>query len=276
MVETSNSQSPTVNRASAACSESTMPMEGGVKIGDATLFHGDCLEIMKSFPKGIVDLTVTSPPYNLNKKYSGGMTTKTSRKMMKKYEDWYDDELPELEYQQLQTETVSEMMRVTNGSVFYNHRIRYAWHSRNEYRTASNIYHPMQWLSEFPIWSVIIWDRGSGGKPNKRFLQQEEFIYQLGRPKVWNEQGLSNIWKFLPERNEREHVCPFPAGIPIRCIETTTSLGDVVLDPYAGSGTTGVAALRTGRKFVGIERCPKYFEIMRDRITRAHNQTELF
>lgn len=118
-----------------------------------TLLLGDCAEKLKDIPDKSVDVTITSPPYNLNKAASGGGSSKRN------YDGWYPDEMPEDEYQMLQKRIVRELLRITKGSIFYNHKVRYAWHNRNKFRVPSNIYHPMQWLGEFPIWCEIIWDR---------------------------------------------------------------------------------------------------------------------
>ena len=225
------------------------------------LMQGDCLERMKEMTDNSVDCVVTSPPYNLNKRSSGGGSSKMS------YEGWYFDEMPEPNYQEWQRDIVRECLRVSKGSVFYNHRVRYAWHSRNKYRTQSKIYHPMQWLYEFPIWAEIIWDRGgTTGHGNGRVRMADERIYQIGKPKCHNLQELSTVWRISPSKNIG-HVCTFPIEIPSRCIEMATNLGDTVLDPFMGSGTTGVAAQRLGRNFIGIELDEEYYDIANERIT---------
>lgn len=215
-----------------------------VQIDGATLYHGDCLEA--EFPPS--SCVVTSPPYNLNKASSGGGSSKRS------YDGWYPDDLPEREYQGWQRMVLSRLLESCGGSVFYNHRVRYAWHSRNKYRPVCNLYHPMQWLQDFPVWCEIIWHRkGTTGHGNGRFRLAEERIYQIGKPTVFHDMGYPNVWEILPERDS-EHVCPFPIEIPWRCIQTCTNPGDVVLDPFMGSGTTAVAALELGRQFVGFEK----------------------
>lgn len=224
------------------------------------LHQGDCLEVMKGIPDGSVDIVITSPPYNLNKRASGGGSSKQD------YSGWYPDDMPEEEYQGWQKNVIRELLRVTKGSIFYNHRVRYAWHSRNKYRVPSRIYHPMQWLSDFPIWCEIIWDRrGTTGHANRRCRMSDERIYQIGKPAKFNDMGYTTVWQIPPNKNEG-HVCTFPPELVNRCILMGSDEGDVILDPFMGSGTTGVACKNLNRKFIGIELDESYFNIAKERI----------
>lgn len=231
------------------------------------LYHGDCMDVMDDI--GSVDLVVTSPPYNLNKRYSSGGGTAICSKMTKKYEDWYSDDMPEQEYVKWQKDVLSKLANVCVGSIFYNHKIRYAWHNRNKHRTPSNCYHPWDIVSDFPVWSEIIWDRGSPDKPNFRYRLQHEYIYQIKKPKVSRGQSGygSAIWRIRPDSSG--HVCSFPIEIPLRCIEDCSDLGDLVLDPFCGSGTTLLAARSLKRKSIGIEREERYCEMTAQRLAEA-------
>ena len=76
------------------------------------------------------------------------------------------------------------------------------------------------------------------------------------------------IWNIPPERKV-DHPAPFPLSIPYRCIKLGSFVGDVVLDPFMGSGTTAVACIKTKRKFIGIERDKGYIDKAVDRIENA-------
>ena len=225
-----------------------------------TIYHGDCLEILKSLNQTI-EVCVTSPPYNLNKKGSTIQTnTKTSKIMTENFNRWYFDEMPELKYQEWQQKVIRLLTQVCISSIFYNHKIRYAWHPRNLYKTKNRIYHPIHWLSEFNIWCEIIWDRCKIGNPTNRYHNQTEKIYQINKPRKWNNKlRLTNVWRIPPSTNDF-HVCSFPEKLVENCILPTTEIGDIVLDPFSGSGTTGIVAIKHNRKFILIEKDLMFYE----------------
>jgi len=95
-------------------------------------------------------------------------------------------------------------------------------------------------------------------------LRQE---YEHLRPTFHNPGKVSSVWQYPPAPSNG-HETPKPVELMQRIVETTTNPGDTVLDCFAGSGTTGIACIRTGRKFVGIEKDARYFEIARQRLER--------
>lgn len=246
------------------------PWKDKREIGNATLYLGDCLEILPSLD---ADLVVTSPPYNIKKKWWGdrhrpGMHEALQAKFT---DDWYEDEMPEDDYQFWQRGVVRQCLRCA-PTVCYNHKIRYA------IKRAGRVYHPMEFLAEFPLWSEIIWDRGGGPAQNsRRPVPADERIYIFSeRPPVWNDIGLTSVWRIHAGAQGVDHPCPFPEELPKRCVQMFTDPGASVLDPFMGSGTTGVACMNLGRKFIGIEIEPKYYEIACERIENAQRQERLF
>jgi modification methylase len=222
---------------------------------------------MRELPDGCVDAVVTSPPYNLMAQYSDKSQMKQSVSAHR-LDSWYIDTMPEEEYQRWQRECLNGMQRICHNTIFYNHQIRYAWGRKNEW------YHPVHWLDGFEVWCEIVWDRGKGISGAKRPVIADQRIYMIGKPKIWKNIGLTTIWRISEERNS-EHVCPFPVEIPRRCLLMTTESGDLILDPFCGSGTTGVAALRTGRRFIGIEIDSSYCDIARRRIQEEEQSVPL-
>ena len=76
----------------------------------------------------------------------------------------------------------------------------------------------------------------------------------------------SNIWEIAVAQNKTSHTAVYPYQIPYDHIRSWTNEGDIVLDPFMGSGTTGLAALDLKRKFIGIEMCEEYFNLSKERI----------
>lgn len=239
-----------------------------------TLHLGDCTQFRGKAEK--FDAVITSPPYNLNKKYSAGGNSDTAKSYEKKYGAWYFDDMEESEYQEWQKVLIRNLIPMCRGSIFYNHRTRFAWHSRNDYRTPSNIYHPMDWLREFPIWAEIIWDRLGAGPPNERVNQHHEFIYQINRPAGGDLAGESSVWQISPDRERNGHVCPFPLELALRCLKIGTDPGMTVFDPFMGSGTTAVACIKSGRRWEGVELDQTTFDAACKRIEEAERQKDMF
>jgi site-specific DNA-methyltransferase (adenine-specific) len=229
------------------------------------IFCGDALTILKDLPSEIVDIGVTSPPYNKGENKKGWLVGNV------KYEG-ASDKLPEDEYQENQIEVLNEIYRITKpgGSFFYNHKIR--WEK-------GQLLHPMDWLrkTKWVIRQEIIWDRMIAANIRGwRFWQVDERIYWLYKPKGNKLIGeelkpkhalLTSIWRFPPEK-KNPHPAPFPLALPVRCIFSIMDerKGGLVLDPYCGSGTTLVAAKILGHNFIGIDISKKYVEFSKKRL----------
>ena len=227
------------------------------------IYQGDCLEVLKGFPDEFVDCVVTSPPYNKNSASRKCYKTDNWSKANIDYGDFKDD-LPENEYQDWQKEVLRECLRVLkkDGSIFYNHKPRIVNHK---------IIFPQEWLGEFIIRQMIIWDRKSSPVLEPiRFMPCVEYIFWITKeqktPK-FNQEAFKykEVWQINPETNN-EHPAPFPEAISDRCIFATTDKSDLVLDPFMGSGTTAVSAKKLGRNFIGIELNPDYIKMAEKRL----------
>lgn len=240
--------------------------------GRVQLWKGDCREILPALPAGCVHMVATSPPYNLKKKWWDSGANGIHTDLAEKFEnEWYDDELPEAEYQAQQQAVLSECRRLCLGSVCYNHKVRHA------FKRAGRTFHPIEWTGAADLWCEIIWDRGPGPAVNcRRPTMADERVFVFGRPVAWNDTGLTSIWRLTPNREETGHPCAFPVELPKRLIECFTDPGMAVLDPFCGSGTTALACLRTGRRFLGVEKDAAYFDIAVSRVQRELASTPLF
>ncbi len=237
------------------------------------LLLGDAYELLRQMPAECIALGITSPPYNKQEKHDGGLVTKVV------YQE-FSDKLPEVEYQEQQIKVLNEIYRVTQngGSFFYNHKIRWE---------RGQMYHPMDWLRK-TAWSVkqeLIWDRTLAGNIRGwRFWQVEERIYWLYKPINNNKIGkelasksakFTSIWRNTPE-NKNPHPAPFPLWLPARIIiALLDGVKDaLVLDPYAGSGTTCVAAKLLGYDYLGMDVSKTYVDTATRRILNCHNEIE--
>jgi site-specific DNA-methyltransferase (adenine-specific) len=85
-----------------------------------------------------------------------------------------------------------------------------------------------------------------------------------------------NIWEQSPERTQVGHPAPFPVNLARDHILSWSKAGDLVLDPFMGSGTTGVACILIQRRFIGIEKDSTYFKIAQDRLMRAMSNGKVY
>lgn len=243
-------------------------------IGDATLYLGDCLEILPTLGK--VDAVVTSPPYNTlpSSAHASGLHAerKSGRNLwMENAAKGYADQRPEEEYQKWLVEVIAACVERTDGLVWVNHKVRY--------RDGVAI-HPAR-MFPFPIYAEVIWNRGGSMALNcKRFAPSHEGIWGFGSPHYWNDKNnmLMSVWNIPQAQRDRgnDHPCPYPESIIVPLIESSSPEGGTILDPFAGSGTTGVACAKLGRRFIGIEIEPRYFDIACRRIAEAYRQPRLF
>lgn len=232
-----------------------------------TLYHGDCLEILPELEDGIVDAVVTSPPYNqlgerVGKAGSGMHKANGFFKTVRS--EGYEDDMPEDAYQEWLRNVVRQAIRVSAGLVWVNHKVRY--------RDGEAI-HPARFLP-FPIYSEVIWDRcGAVALNCRRHAPSHEGLWAFGKPSWWDDSRNKrlSVWRIPPirEAGANGHPCPFPIELAMECIVSSCPPAGTVLDPFAGSGTTGVACARTNRRFIGIELNERYCEIAAKRIEAA-------
>lgn len=235
------------------------------------VWEGDCLDLLRGMLDGCVDAVVTSPPYNqLNDRgTTGGGMMKRNGFFETVREIGYGDDMPELEYQAWLSSVVRDCCRAARGLVWVNHKIRY--------RDGVGI-HPLSFLP-YPVYSEVIWDRGVSVALNcQRYAPSHEVILGFGSPHYWGGGNTDmSVWRVAPlrEAGGKGHPCPFPVIIPRRLIRSSVPPDGVVLDPFAGSGTTGVAALREGRRCILIEKDPAYAALCRERIGKAMGKGSL-
>lgn len=241
-------------------------------IGDATLYLGDCLEILPTLGK--VDAVIYSPPYNTlkpNAKPSGlHAERKKGHNLWMEKSGGYFDQRGESEYQAWQFEVLETALSIA-PVVWVNHKTRFR---------DSRAIHPLEFLCA-PLFSEIVWDRGGSMALNcGRFAPSHEYWFGFGKPEKWNDKvnRRMTVWRIAPgieKGYDNDHPCPYPVSFVSPLVEACVFDRGCV-DPFMGSGTTGVACANMGRRFIGIEIEPKYFDIACRRIKDAYKQPRLF
>jgi site-specific DNA-methyltransferase (adenine-specific) len=210
------------------------------------LHLGDCLEVMRGMADKSVDLCVTSPPYNLGIDYNG-------------QDDYLDLDV----YFKWCSDWIAEIYRLLkpNGRFTLNHYLSCGT-SKRRYAQLFKLNELAESIG-FKHHGLVLhkgdWNIGKGTSD----IEKDEFM-----------ESTSGVWKLSPERN-REHPAPFPLSMPLRCVKMFSFTDATILDPFMGSGTTGVACVQTGRNFIGIEIDPTYFAIAEKRIKEAQAQPRL-
>lgn len=217
---------------------------------NADIYQGDCLEVMRTLPSESVDLICSSPPYNMG--YDGSKKPSDKKwgnmKLERGYAS-YHDSLPYEEYVAWQKEVLEECWRLLSpqGVIFYNHKPRI---QKGVCRL------PTELIPDIPLRQIAIWDRGSGMNFTRTsLLSTHEWIMIFAKPEFRIKKNAGSdrkdVWA-IPYARNNPHPAPFPVELPLRAMNLVPD-AKIILDPFMGSGTTGVAAMRTGRKFIGIE-----------------------
>jgi site-specific DNA-methyltransferase (adenine-specific) len=225
-------------------------------IGDATLYLGDCLEVL---PHVKADMCLTSPPYNLGNDFH---QFKNGVRVRHDYEGFSDD-LPEAKYQERQLAVVEAIYESVSGPLFYSHKNRIV---------KGRLISPLEWMnkSRWVVHQQVVINKGSGANVDKRrFFPVHEVMlvcFKDVRGRLNNAACLTDVWQV--EQVNRK-VTGFPAAMPPSMAHKALAATDaqVVLDPYMGSGTTGIAALAQGKKFIGIELVEATFDMACQRIS---------
>ena len=224
------------------------------------IIQGDSAIELKKFKDNSIDTIVTSPPYNLKGFRSSRGARGNQYRASSLWKDslfnygTYDDDLDESEYRLQQIEFINECHRgiKPTGSIFYQHKLR-RWNAHSS--------HPVDWIcrTKANFYQEIIWDRGGTIALDPHYLlpttesiywltKQKPLVYRKKLPPAYRK----TIWS-IPLQRVPEHPAPFPVLLARLCIQLATPAGGLVVDPYMGSGSTGMAAKELGMKFTGIE-----------------------
>lgn len=222
-------------------------------MSDVRLYLGDCLEVMRTMPDGCVDAVITDPPYGVA--------------------------------------YVSNMRKVSFGAMASDDITNAAWlvFMVGLMKPSAAIYCFSRWdvlgiwksLFEFfglSVKNCIVWDKELFGMGDLQgaFAPTHEMILFASRGRHIIRGGRSaDVIRTRRVGSKRDHPTEKPIELMKQLILKSTDPGDTVLDPFCGSGTTGVACVETGRNFIGIEIDPGYFAVAERRIATAQLQMPL-
>jgi site-specific DNA-methyltransferase (adenine-specific) len=230
-------------------------------------------EKMQEIPDNSLHLMVTSPPYNVTKEY--------------------DEDLSLPEYLQLLRQVFTETYRVlVNGG---RACVNVANLGRRPYLPLSDFISRIMLEIGFRMRGEIIWDKGAGAgvsmawgswqsaaNPVLRDVHEYILVFSKGsfsrKKRAEQENTISkeqfmewtkSVWTMSPESAKKVgHPAPFPVELPFRLIQLYTFQGDIILDPFMGSGSTAIAALKAERKYIGYENDAEYVKLAEGRIER--------
>ena len=224
------------------------------------IYQEDCLEGMRKLPDNSVDLILTSPPYNLGDDFHSNHL---------RFEGYEGDDMEESAYRQWQVEVLNECYRVLkeNGSMWYNHKIRIK---------DGVIKHPIEWLTKtnFCIKQEIVWNQKKGANVAKiRCFPFSERIWWLAKDsktKIFNKNNRKDVWNIVPthRRSDYNH----PAVMAEEVAEWIYQLYDekhevdLVLDPFAGVGTSFLPAIKRDIDYIGFELDKDYIKTAEERL----------
>lgn len=237
---------------------------------EINLMYGDCMELLKSIPDNSVDLVVTDCPYKIvaggvsgkRDDNCGGIFGKCSSRWVKKGQDDVDE-------------------AVRKGKLFQHNDLPFSAWLPAVYRVlkpGTHCYifisgrHIMELQTEaekagFQFVNLLAW-RKQNKTPNRYYMKQLEFILLLrkGKARSINNMGTGNCLDVPNIIGTKNHPTEKPVELMQILVENSSQPGETVLDPFMGTGATGVACVATGRKFIGMELDYYYFRIAERRM----------
>jgi len=241
-----------------------------------TIQNVDCIEFMKELPDECIDLVITSPPYN------AGDSRKNSFER-KKYSNDENDFMPKKEYHDWIINVLTQCLRIVRHHIFFNVA---------EIRGNKGITKLIQNRFWENYKDTFIWHKVNPNPSmnDKAPTRDYEYIYCISkdRPDVsvfdhsvfHNVMGHDNIKLTLYLQSNATssigHNFGYPIKLPQYFVDNFSFESDLILDPFMGSGTTAIACLKTGRKFIGCEISGEYCDMANKRINDFLSQPDFF
>ena len=240
------------------------------------IIQGDCIEVMRDLPSDSIDVTFADPPFNLKKKYGT-----------------YKDEKETDDYLNWCRQWILEMVRITksSGSIFVHNIPKWLTYYTGFLNEVADFRHWIAWdAPTAPMgktlqpshYGILFYAKNQRENkfyeiryPHKRCRKcgyllkdyggKKKILHPFGPlvPDVW-----SDIHRIRHNKHRDSHPCQLPIHLLERLILMSTDEGDIILDPFMGTGTTAVAAARLGRNVIGIDLDPQYVEITQRKLAQ--------
>ncbi len=244
------------------------------------VYYGDCLTYMSGLPDACVDLVITDPPFNIGKQY-----------------DSYKDNLKFEEYLNWCHHWLDELIRILkpNGSLYL-----FNYPENNAYLKVF-----LDKKLNFKRWLTWHYNTNTGhSKSNYTRTQHSILFYTKGNKHTFNKAAVAQPYKNLTDKRikkllangkngtgpydvfllnivknvskqKTEHVAQLPVELVEIFVKASSNPGELVFDPFLGSGTTAVAALRNNRHYLGCELSKKYYDIITTRLSHVDTKTKV-
>ncbi|MCS7152306.1 MAG: DNA methyltransferase [Endomicrobia bacterium] len=235
-------------------------MIGPYKVND--FYHGDALELLTFIPNNSIDLIITDPPFGIDFKHNMGFYNRKQSNVMYGYK-----EVRKENYYEFSLKWIKESWRVlkANGSIY----IVSGWTNLKDILNAID-------NTGFNLINHIIWKYQFGVYTKKKFVTSHyHILYCVKNPKNYTFNKIENypedVW--IINRDYQPNKVKTPTRLPEKLVEKiilySSKEGDIILDPFAGSGTVGVCAKKLNRNFICFEIVKEYVELAKYRLTHG-------
>lgn len=237
------------------------------------IYNESCIDTLSKMEDDSVDVVITSPPYNMNLRIRNGKYC--SRQIVKEFSTKYsnfDDNLPIDEYNKFHSEVLRELLRVSD-LVFYNIQI-VTGSKRSVFKMIGDFNESLK--------DIIVWDKGHAQPAMQKGVLNRQtellLVFEKDYPisRQFRNRGrfdrgtLSDLWTIKRERtSNKSNAAVMPQELVFKILNNFTNEGDIIYDPFSGTGTTAVCSSTLGRRFIGSEINPDYIQSTYERIEDA-------
>jgi len=234
---------------------------------------GDCLELLPTVRDASIDLIITDPPYHITDPASITFVGSEAQSVKKRWGHWEKDTFEEYEHMVCTVIDHAKRVLKPNKCMIMWLRAEYGGYFARYAETVG-----------FKLFSSLIWEKPNPAPHIRKTNYRSSFEYAMvvcnGEKAVpfhfQNQKRMKNVFSYPIGQKETGHPTEKPEPLFDWHIAVHSDVGDIVLDPFLGSGTTGVCAVKWGRHILGFEIDPDYFEIAKRRIEKAEKNINMF